>query len=144
MMLFFPPVKGGILWITPPRWVILRSQHVSSASIDLCGKAGTCLSPSGMGALLSELNAKESYFWWCTSDQGADVEGNFLDGVLSEEMFTQWLQGQEFSSRGDRVQEKPSIMCNSAKHCQFLSSWNKKTGFHSNFVQADSSWQITK
>lgn len=50
-------------------------------------------------------------------------------------------QGQELSSGGDRVQGKPSVICNSAKHHQFLSSLNKKTGFHSNFVQADRSWQ---
>lgn len=74
-------------------------------------------------------------------DQGADMEGNFLEGVLSEEMFTEWLQGQECSSGGDRVQGKPSVICNSAKHCQFLSSLNKKTRFHSNFVQTDHSWQ---
>lgn len=138
----FPSSKGrNPLNNTPQMTDSQELAHLFHLHWPLC-ESREMLEPFRDGHLTQWIECKRIlFFWWCTGDQRADVEGNFLDGVLSEEMFPQWLQGQEFSSGGDRVQGKPSVICNSAKHCQFPSSLNKKTGFHSNLVQADRSWQ---
>lgn len=140
---FSLPLKGRSLWITPFGWVILGSQHISSASVGLCGKAKRCLSSSGthlsLHLLMQQIKSQGipdlAACRWLKGWHWSSWVGFLLrcsgsvpqDGAVSQE--------------GGRAQGKHRVICNSTKHWQLFSSLNNKTGFHSNFAQANHSWQ---
>lgn len=75
---------NNTLWMTNPQelacllclhWPLWESQEICE--------------PFWAASLTASFNAKGSQFWQCMADWGADVEVNFVEGALNEEMLRQ-------------------------------------------------------
>lgn len=126
---------NNTLWMTNPQepacllclhWPLWESQEINK--------------PFWAVSLTASFNAKGSQFWQRMADWGADMEVNFVDGATEEilrQCCLEWGSVRRMS--GHQANRSSSAVPQSAG--TFFYFLNNSNVFHSNFAQANHSWQ---